>query len=78
MNERKYQYVISTEEFRVLFAAGLYRADRDPEGTDFKVLLYNQAGVGFSMNINDEVEFRVEAALLDGNVSKIVFCHHRN
>jgi hypothetical protein len=35
--------------------------------------LYNRAGLGFSINMNNEVEFRLEGVLLDGAVSKIVF-----
>jgi hypothetical protein len=74
--ERKYPLLtISTEEFKSVFSLPVFieltGVQRGQTLESFT--LYNRTGVGFSMNINDEVEFRVEAALLDGNVSKIVF-----
>lgn len=74
--ERKFPLItVAAEDFQVTYSLPVFLElagiQREEKSGGFA--LHNRAGLGFSLNTNNQVEVRLEAVLLDGAVSRIVF-----
>lgn len=74
--ERKFPLIaVSAEDLNFTFSLPVFieLTGVQKEQTSGSFAFYNRAGLGFSLNMNNEVELRLEAVLLNGTVPKIVF-----
>lgn len=74
--ERKFPLItVSAGDFQGIYSLPIFieLAGIQKEESSGKFALYNRVGLGFSLNMNNYVELRLEAVLPDGADPKIVF-----